>query len=306
MRSLSNYFMRQLTEESGILFRIRSLVQQDRTLCMEIRGDTVNIYYRGGNVMMIEEAGGSFKASFDVNYVKDGSKVVETLPKQLHSQEHVSEWMNTLPILKHKMDLWFGCHSRDEREYQQLVVRENNLGKSAKSTDYFICDIEYALHGERYDMVAVQWVSSAARRKKSSNLRLAFIEVKYLDGALDGPAGLRKHVEDIDRFAGIPGNLKRLADEMKEVMNQKRSLGLVAIPKAIESIRPEKPEVILVLANQNPRSRVLMRELSQLPDCANVEVKIATSNHMGYGLYAECMHGLADFIARYSGRRGDA
>ncbi len=31
-----------------------------------------------------------------------------------------------------------------EREYQQLIVRENNQAAMGKSSDYYICDIEYA------------------------------------------------------------------------------------------------------------------------------------------------------------------
>jgi formylglycine-generating enzyme required for sulfatase activity len=39
------------------------------------------------------------------------------------------------------MDLWFGNHPKNERECQQLMLWENNIGNSAKSTDYFICDM---------------------------------------------------------------------------------------------------------------------------------------------------------------------
>jgi hypothetical protein len=39
------------------------------------------------------------------------------------------------------MDLWFGNHPKNERECQQLMLWENNIGDSAKSTDYFICDM---------------------------------------------------------------------------------------------------------------------------------------------------------------------
>ena len=44
-------------------------------------------------------------------------------------------------FLKYEMDLWFGNHPKNERECQQLMLWENNIGNSAKSTDYFICDM---------------------------------------------------------------------------------------------------------------------------------------------------------------------
>ena len=53
------------------------------------------------------------------------------------------------------MDCYFGENRSDEREFQQLMVRDNNFGSIANSTDYYVCDIEYDSDNGRFDMIAV-------------------------------------------------------------------------------------------------------------------------------------------------------
>src|SRR5690606_25697016 len=115
-------------------------------------------------------------------------------------------------------------------EFQQLIVRENNFGGAAKSTDYFICDIEYANDCGRFDLVAVEWPSTSEARKRNTGLKLALIEMKYLDHALANTAGLYAHVCDMQRYYQnlVSGDFfANFRQEMTTVFNQKRSLGLI-------------------------------------------------------------------------------
>lgn len=298
MRSLSKRFMSML--KSGFLQPVLNLVKLDSTLCLEIRENYVNIYYRGGNILKIEERGDSFNASFDRKYlVEDSTKVPKKLPPLLAASDDVKKWIDAMPFLKYEMDLWFGKHPKDEREFQQLMLRENNFGKSAKSTDYFICDIEYANPNGRFDLIAVHWPSSVAERKNNKSLGLAFIEMKYLDNALAGEAGLRKHIEDISGFLGKRDNLTDIKDEMEEVFNQKWELGLINNEKPIEGFSDNKPEYILALVNHDPDSSILERELGALPPCPHMDLKVAVSNFMGYGLYDENIYTLDAFLRRF-------
>ncbi len=43
---------------------------------------------------------------------------------------------------------------------QQLILHDNNRGSIARSTDYYICDLEYANPHGRFDLVAVRWAST--------------------------------------------------------------------------------------------------------------------------------------------------
>lgn len=62
-RGLSDNFMAALT--GGVLTPLLDRVKADRTLCLEIREDYLNIYYRGGSLMRISPADGGYSAFFD-------------------------------------------------------------------------------------------------------------------------------------------------------------------------------------------------------------------------------------------------
>jgi len=299
MRCLAKSFIENL--KFGLLAPILSLTKLDFTMCLEIRDNYVNIYYRGGNIIKIEESHGVFKASFDRKYLDENLTNVLDLPGILNNTDDADAWLNAIPFLKHEMDLWFGHHPKNEREFQQLMLRENNFGNSAKGTDYFICDIEYANHTGRFDLIAVKWPSSSVHRKNNRNLGLAFIEMKYLDNALTGSAGLCKHIDDINTFLSSSENLKNLKEEMKSVFNQKLDLGLINNQKSIESFSDDKPEFILALTDHDPDSSILRNELGRLSDCPNAEIKVATSNFMGYGLYSQNIYSLDEFLNKFEG-----
>ena len=60
----------------GLLHPILERVKQDQTLMLAIRGNYINIYYRGGNILKVEEQGKSrYRASFDKQYSKDGKNI---------------------------------------------------------------------------------------------------------------------------------------------------------------------------------------------------------------------------------------
>ena len=298
MRGLSRRFIDEL--KSGFLEPVLGLVLGDPTLCLEIRGNYINIYYRGGNILKLTEKVNVFDASFDWKYLnEDVTRVPINLPLKLWAKSDVMAWIEAIPFLKHEMDLWFGKHPKDEREFQQLMVRENNFGNSAKSTDYFICDIEYANEKRRFDLIAVRWPSTSADRKNNTGLGFAFIEMKYLDKAMSGEAGLPDHIEDINDFLQERANLTSLKDEMKQVFNQKRELGLINNEMPIESFSDDEPEYILALANHDPDSSILKRELAKLPICPHAELKFAVSSFMGYGLFREHIYTLDDFKKRF-------
>ncbi len=298
-RGLSEDFLNEL--EKGLLSPILDLVKIDATLCLEIRENYINIYYRGGNILRIEKTNGCYAASFDRKYlIEETTRVPANLPAKLTSPQDINSWLLAIPFLKNEMDLWFGRNPKNEREFQQLIVRENNLGRCAKGTDYFICDIEYANSNGRFDLIAVRWPSSGAERKNNKNIGIAFIEMKYCDGALTGKAGLKEHLKDMNDFLSNQNRLGSLKIEMKNVFNQMRRLKLINNQKDIAQFNEDKPEYIFILANHDPASSVLKRELEGLPaDYPNLELKFAISNFMGYGLYRQNIYDLNSFQRRF-------
>lgn len=301
-RGLSEDFLNEL--EKGLLSPILDLVRIDATLCLEIRENYINIYYRGGNIMRIEKTNECYAANFDRKYlIEETTRVPVNLPAKLTSPQDINSWFLAIPFLKNEMDLWFGRNPKNEREFQQLIVRENNLGRCAKGTDYFICDIEYANSNGRFDLIAVRWPSSGAERKNNKNIGLVFIEMKYCDGALTGKAGLKEHLKDMNDFLSNQNRLGSLKIEMKNVFNQMRRLKLINNQKDIAQFNEDKPEYIFILANHDPASSVLKSELEDLPaDYPNLELKFAISNFMGYGLYRQNIYDLKSFLRRFKGQ----
>jgi hypothetical protein len=303
-RGISDKFISEL--KTGLLCPALEAVLHDDTLCIEIRDDYINIYYRGGNMLRISEKPSGYSAAFDIKYC-DHKKIGVKFKQQILGAKTVLEYVKLIPFLKAEMDLYFYEHPKMEREIQQHILRENNSTSLAKDTDYFIADIEYAnmQNGSRFDMLAVKWLSTSPARKISTGLGLAFIEVKYGDNAMMGMAGLKKHFEDMESFLSTYP-ISSICAEARRMFNQKIELGLIHGMKETTKINidiEKKPEFILLIANHKPASTILKRELKSIVKsdsykrlCEKADIWIASASLMGYGLYERSMHSLEDYI----------
>lgn len=301
MRGLSDTFMQDLL--SGELHSFLEAVQRDHTLCLEIRDNYLNIYYRGGSILKIQPAESTYGISFDLNYT-DKYRVQLS---QLTATDH-GGWLQSIPLLKAEMDAWFVAQSLNaEREFQQVILRENNIGGIANDTDYYIADLEYASseNRSRFDMMGVKWLSTTPDRKNRNNVKLTFIEVKYGDKSLTGKSSMQEHMRDMLSFLSDEQKVASIYRDTETVFNQKIQLGLVHNISESVTLNPRNdlPEFILLCANHKPASTVLMRELQAVcasPEYAQLkelcQVKIARSSLMGYGLYACCMEPLETFV----------
>src|SRR5207248_1385959 len=187
----------------------------------------------------------------------------------------------------------------EEREVQQSIARDNNVGGIARATDYYVCDIEYANEHGRFDMIAVHWPSEPATRKSGTNRRLVLAEVKYGDRALSGTAGLHKHITDVNEHLANPANVAALKDEMVRVFNQKRELGLIKCERDLVSFNAEKPQLLLVLVNHDPGKSQLRELLGDLPHSPHADVRIATGCLLGYGLFDQAVLAPEEAMERF-------
>lgn len=277
---------------SSILERVRA----DRTLCLGIRADYINVYYRGGNLLRVKRLGSQYGADFDPNYLANP----DLLPRP-HPTD-IAAWISMIPILKDAMDR--SGKLKIEREIQQSILRDNNFCSSASSSDYYICDIEYAISrgNFRFDIVGVRWPSDRASRKRDRGHRLVFGEVKQGDNALDGNSGLHDHIRDVNEHLADPKVVDATKAEMITVFNQKRALGLLDCKKDLVAFSDDPPLLVLVLVNHDPEKKRLRELLRSLPESPNAEVRIATSSLMGYGLYHHCVLTVEDALARFGDR----
>ena len=295
MRKLDDGFLGAL-REGGNLHPLLAAVKSDPTLCLELRGDSINIYYRGGSLMKVEQHfNDDFIFTFDKKYFTDPNR------NDLPERTDVNAWIEVAPKLKRAMDQWLGKRKKDESEFQQLLLRENNYGRIANSTDYYICDIEYQSGNSRFDLVAVHWPSKREKRRKTKGRRLVFIEMKYGDKALDGSAGIKSHIEKVNDFCSEPDKLKNFKKDMVAVFNQKRHLELLDCANNLMSFSDkQKPLLLLVFANHDPEKSGLRSVLGDLPDSPHAELRVATASFMGYGLYDQGIHTIDETRKRFS------
>ena len=309
MRKLSDKFMGDLVNSEGMLHPILTRVKKDHTLMLAIRENFINIYYRGGNILNIKEHNkGFYQASFDEQYNKSGLLIPDS-PTEINHQNDARSWIDSFPSRKNIMDEYFSTYGKAEREFQQLIARENNNSTISNESEYFVSDIESSIRFSntepyaRFDIMAIRWL--AAQRKNGSNCKVALIEMKYGDGALGGSAGLLKHLKDMDKLISNKDSYAKLLQTMDSQFNQLDELGLLKFNKSTSNAKVklnanEKPEVIFILANHNPRSSKLKTilsdpEIDKYAQSQLFDLKFYVASFAGYGLHAKCMLPLVEF-----------
>jgi hypothetical protein len=304
MRGLSEKFMNDLSRPEGELHPILERVKKDHSLMLAIRDGYINIYYRGGNILRVTEHQGFYQTFFDVNFAKSAQSVLN--PEEgIINQADAQKLVACLSERKTIMDEYFASGSKTtEREFQQLVARENNNSSISNESEYFVSDIEFTVpHLARFDIIAIRWL--ARDRKTGRRCRAALIEMKYGDKALENDAGLLKHLKDMDAFISDKTQYANLLQTMESQFNQLDELGLLSFNKGTSNakvnLNPEnKPEVIFILANHNPRSPKLKKilcdpEIDKYEKSELFDLRFYVASFAGYGLHADCMRNLTEF-----------
>ena len=283
-------------QKGGPLHELLTYVQNDDTLDLEFRGEyAANIYYRGGSLFCIERIGDGYTLTFDTKY-----------DAGMAANPSICMAVQRIPLYKHAMDVWFAKNRKYEREFQQVVVRENNRhGAISHASDYYIVDIEYAYNVNvsdkktqaRFDMIAVKWLSKSNERQNPSAPTLAIIEMKYGDGALGGSAGLKKHLEDFGTLVKN-GELDDFCADYSNVFNQKCALGLIPGKEGARiKITQRDIELIFLIANHDPNKTGLAKIVAEIADVTMeypYPIRFAYASMMGYCLYADQLKSLEE------------
>ena len=209
-RHIKESFLQDL--KTGFFKPIIDIIKVDPSLDLEMRGNSVMVYYRGGRILTITEPQSSInsKAEADVllkgisqDYMKDASlSTFLTEP----SIDNIHIYFSNV---KHLVDVFEATieHKFGEKEIQQRVIAENNYSVNADETDFFIADLEWENEGfdGRADIVAFYWGHMSHKKK---DLTMYLIEVKQGHNAIktnkpnttkEGP-GLLKHYHDFNKF----------------------------------------------------------------------------------------------------------
>ena len=302
-RHIKESFLQDL--KTGFFKPIIDIIKVDPSLDLEMRGNSVMVYYRGGRILTITEPQSSInsKAEADVllegisqDYMKDAS-LSTFLPEPSIDNIHIY-----FSNVKHLVDVFEATieHKFGEKEIQQRVIAENNYSVNADETDFFIADLEWENEGfdGRADIVAFYWGHMSHKKK---DLTMYLIEVKQGHNAIktnkpnttkEGP-GLLKHYHDFNKFQKNPEAVKFVKADMLEVLRQKTELGLVVglqelFDKDADGNLTTKGIVIrepvgfvFLLANYLHFSKQLRNELLLLPNSAH----FFCASFVGYGLY---------------------
>ena len=305
MRRISENFINNLKNEEGSLYPIFYKIQHDDTLTLAIRENYINIYYRGGNILeLTEQHDNTYKTFFDNKYIKNNMSL-DDLPQKICTKDDAKKWNEKLLHFKENMDIHFAHKNNDEREFQQLVFRENNNSRISKNTEYFITDIEYQDKVKSsFDMLACKWLASD--RQNEARITPAILEMKYGEDSIDGSAGLKKHLDDIIEFISDSNKYENLLNDMQSQINQLNQLKLINFKqnKNFDMFRIDnngKLEVIFVLASYNPRSKMLKNilksdEIRKVAKKSNFDLKFFISSFAGYAMHSACMWKYDQFI----------
>jgi len=283
-RKIDSAFLDELL--TGHLNPVLQYVQLDDTLNLELRGDHITIYYRGGAILSIDD-----------KYVFLSISKKYHLGKPLITPS-INNFEEYIPVAKHYIDLFVNTAKNHlwEKDIQQQIARENNFSPNSLDTDYFVIDTEYQDLG-RFDFVALQWDSTSSARKlpKSYLPTITIFEVKQGYNSISGKSGMVKHINDFNKFISSK-YINAFISDMVDVFDQKRRLGLIKGMnkyKKIVNVNP-KIEFIFLLTNYKHDSKQLSNALTSIPDC-----NFIYSNPMGYGLYSRNIIDKNQFIKMF-------
>jgi hypothetical protein len=262
MRKLSEEFVRSL--QSGILKGLLEKVKQDMDLDLEIRDNSLNIYYKGNSLLKLDELRSStpcrYRPTIHQKFL-DGQTV-----SVFENEAAVHDFLRLIPTLKENI-LRFG-RSSIETEYEQMIIRANN-DELRNNSEYFMIDRQYnAGSSGRFDLTGFYWQREG--RRKHQEVPICLIEIKY---------ALNQDIQTLDEqisryYEAIARDFNAFAEEAESVFQQKLALGLFHQSQdRLEALKTLKfsrdirqVQLILFLIDYNPFSKRLdLEKLKGLP-----------------------------------------
>lgn len=285
------------------LYVLWEIIKKDDTLCPILRTKAVDVYYRGHKLISVMKG----KVKCKVSKFKNKLYMYE-----ISDNPTTKQIIEELPLYKQMVDLWFGAGMKSpyEREFSQLILRENNSKKLGRYSDYFIVDMEHKYKDSKNaplpDLIAIK---KGRNDRHSKVCRLAIIEVKYMDDAFSGDAGIGKHIDDyVDLISDI-SLLAGVKVDIEEMYKQSKKLNLIhGFNKDTISISNEVPELIFALisrntnngkGNTNDKKETLKKILSdaKAKHLGKLDsVYIAQTAELGFGLYEDRLTHMDDFL----------
>ena len=298
-RSLDNRFINDL--KNGMLSDLLERVIKDSTIDLQMRGDSIDIYYRGGVILHLVQKTDAYNATINKKYF--GEEAVVPFKDNIKNKEDIQEWIEQVPYIKQARDFHYGKNNTVERDFMQLTVRSNSYEKEITTGNIIITDVEYDYIG-KIDLLGLILKHN---NQNSLDTEFTFIEGKYATTSVSGTSGLIKHLEDIQKFVkNHKDDFNLLRKDTKKIFKQKMELGLYNFNdtnsnKELNIIEKEnnKTKFIILLADYKINKNNLVDVINSIDESEYdlLEIKYAVSSLMGYRLYKDCLLSKSKILA---------
>ena len=230
MRGINENFVEDL-KNGELAYFLEQVKSESNKLCLAIRKNYINIYFRGGNLLKISQKRDGYSFDFDARYcLNKGDDSKHALLSGSSSADR-ENYEKNFHLMMAEMDAWFDKHPKPEREFQHQLFLQNPE----------VVDIEYQIGGKiRLDMLCL------------FEGQLYIVENKYGESSIGGEAGLAKHYEDICRILDDTHLLNSIRKSVDNISRIKRDLGLPAPGLNLDFNK--FPKILFLFADYNKKS----------------------------------------------------
>ena len=249
----------------------------DQKLRLEIRDRRFNLYYRGGNLMLVDGRGkSSLSLHFDKKYFNHTTILPPDLPKEC-TAVNVIRWLEAFPDLTAGMDRWWTHHPQGERDHCQKIATQNSGMLGRPAGDYLVLDLEYEYAKCRFDMIAAKRRITRNDPDGWEEPDLVFVEVKSAPGACAGVSGLEAHARDYRKIitSGDGQPITRIKEEYQDLIAQKMRLGLLGKDLGFKRFSSAVPELLFILVALDMKDPKLQTPLEKARDVLGLHANIA-------------------------------
>jgi hypothetical protein len=244
---------------------VEAVINDDR-LRLDIRAHQFNIYYGGGNLMLVGGRRSPWEARFDTKYFKGGTLIPPVLPTKLTSTGDSRAWMRAFPQLMAGMEDWWQRHPKGERAHCQAIAAANSAVAGLPQSDYLILDLEYQWAQRRFDLVAARRHPTPDDDTGWVEPELVLIEVKSEYGACRGSSGLGDHARDFQNIVLARGgqSVSAIKLEFQNMLFQKMRLELIHAALGFKQFSPAAFELLIVFIGIDPTASKISAPIAEV------------------------------------------
>lgn len=232
----------------GVLGPLLEAVTADAALSLEVRARSLNVYYRGANLVRISGDGPFIAETDSALLVPRAERGGEQLERtEMTTAADMTAVLARVAELRAAIDTsWQPSDATDRTCKQELSAA--NSGRDLWNDPLIVVDMEYTYGKRRYDLVALSRSEGVTGPGAFSSPRLAFVSV-HRGSALAGnnaPAAVGVDLADFAKAVGGT-HLERARAEISDLVAQKQRLGLLPAEWEFRGVAEQFPEFVVLM-----------------------------------------------------------